>query len=115
MLIYFLVLSSTRAEFFGGFFDKVQGEVWYSSKPVYLLFVGITMLPIVVKKEVAELKWLAWLLSFCIGIFILMSLILLVFDSRYTVDPTIVSNIWWPKKSINTFGAFCTIIVAYGY
>jgi hypothetical protein len=73
------------------------------------------MLPIVVKKEVAELKWLAWLLSFCIGIFILMSLILLVFDSRYTVDPTIVSNIWWPKKSINTFGAFCTIIVAYGY
>ena len=68
----------------------------------------------VVKTELAELHWLATLLFASIGLFILISLILLIFAPSQ-VDPDADNQIWVPKKSPETFGAFCTIMVAYGY
>jgi hypothetical protein len=77
--------------------------------------IGILLTPVVIKKDLAELEWLATLLFISIGIFIFMSLYLLLFDSNYIVDPTASDNIWAPKSGSATFGAFCTIMVAYGY
>jgi amino acid permease len=114
MLIYLIVLSTTLAEFIGDFFDKKLGEVWYSSKAFYVLIVGVSLLFIVLKKDLAELKWISALLFFSIGIFILMSLTLF-FDPRFVVDPSASNDIWIPKNSAATFGAFCTVMVAYGY
>ena len=81
MLIYLIVLSSTLAQFIGGFFGKSFGEVWYSSKPFYVGFIGLSLIAVVIKKELAEMKILSWLLFGSITLFILMSLILLIFDS----------------------------------
>jgi amino acid permease len=115
MLIYLIVLSTTLASFIGNFFDKSLGEVWYSSKTIYVIIVGLILLFVVLKKDLAELKWVSWLLFLSIGIFIFMSLSLLLFDPRFEVDPNASNDIWAPKNQVATFGAFCTIMVAYGY
>ena len=77
--------------------------------------IGLVLTPVVIKKDLAELEWLATLLFISIGIFILMSLYLLLFDPNYTVDQMAPNNNWAPKPGSATFGAFCTIMVAYGY
>ena len=83
MLIYLIVLSTTLATLIGSFFDAPFGQFWYSSKTVYVIIVGLSLLFVVLKKDLAELKWVSWLLFFSIGIFILMSLTLLLFDPRF--------------------------------
>jgi amino acid permease len=98
MLIYLIVLSSTIAEFIAGFFTPTPNQ-WYFDRQLYVALVGVILLYFVVKKDLAEIRWLAWLLVVSIGLFIFMSFLLLVFDSRYTVDPTAQNDIWWPKKS----------------
>ena len=80
MLIYLIVLSSTLAQFIGGFYGKSLGDVWYSSKPFYVLIIGVSLVAVIIKKELAEMKVLSWLLFGSINIFILMNLLLLLFN-----------------------------------
>jgi len=115
MLIYLIVLSSTLAQFVGGLCGKSFGDVWYSSKPFYVLVIGVSLAAVVIKKELAEMKVLSWLLFGSITLFILMSLILLLFNSPSIHEQVEPGQIWAPKPGSATFGAFCTIMVAYGY
>ena len=42
------------------------------------------MLPVVIKKELAELEWLSWVLFASIGIFVGLNLWQLLFDKNFT-------------------------------
>ena len=83
MMIYMIVFSETAAQLIGGFFNQSLGDVWYSSKLVYVIGLGVCLGPVVVKKELAELEWLSIFLGISIMIFMLLSFNLLVFDKRY--------------------------------
>jgi amino acid permease len=71
--------------------------------------------PVVIKKELAELEWLATLLAVCITIFISMSLNLLLFDKRYQRPAGSEVPIVWPQPGWQTISAVGTIMVAYSY
>lgn len=97
MMIYFIVFSETSAQLIGGFFgDKALGEVWYSSKYVYVIALAVGLGPVVIKKEIAELEWLSILLGVSIVIFVILSLWLLLIDPRYEIPVADKGNVAWP-------------------
>lgn len=99
----------------GGLFGQEYGSAFYCSKYFYILILGLGLSPVIVKKELAELEWLATLLAVAITIFVLLSLNLLLFDSRYTPPPGSQVSIVWPQTGWSTISALCTIMVAYSY
>ena len=97
MMIYFIVFSETSAQLIGGIFGgKELGDVWYSSKTVYVIALGIGLGPIVIKKEIAELEWLSILLGVSIVIFVILSLWLLLIDPRFEIPIAEKGNVTWP-------------------
>lgn len=99
ILIYLIVISSTCASLISGFMHDSNGEFWYSQRYVYVLFIGFILTIVVIKKDLAELEWLATLLFISIGIFILMSLVLLLFDPRFSVETSAPNDLWLPKEN----------------
>ena len=51
MMIYMIVFSETAAQLIGGFFNQSLGDVWYSSKLVYVIGLGVCLGPVVVKRN----------------------------------------------------------------
>lgn len=73
MMIYFIVFGDTAGQLIGGFNGYQLGDVWYSSRYFYVIFLGSALIPIVLKKELAELEWLSIVLFASIGIFIVVN------------------------------------------
>lgn len=51
-----------------------------------MLVLGVILVPLVLKKEIAELEWLAFVLFGSIGIFIICNLYLVCFDENFRQD-----------------------------
>jgi amino acid permease len=115
MMIYLIVISETLAQDVGAFAGKRFGEVWYSSKPSYVLLIGLMLASVVIKKEIAAFSWLANLLFASIWLFIVFSLILLQFDPRYDPKFDISDDLVHPKYQGTLLASICTVMVAYGY
>jgi len=72
------------------------------------------LLPIVLKKELAELAWVSVVLFVSLTLFVLMSFYILVFDSTFVaqgVDPDIL----YPKAEWGTISALSVTMLAYSY
>lgn len=72
---------------------------------------GVSLVPIIVKKELAELEWLSILLGISIMIFMLLSLNLLFFDHRYFSPPSV--NLFLCQPGCDSISALCTVMVAF--
>jgi amino acid permease len=84
-IIYFIVFSETSAQFVGSFFGRTLGEVWYSSKAFYVLSLSVLLFPVVMKKQLAEFKWLGTLMFASVTIFLITGIYILLFKSLPTV------------------------------
>ena len=80
-----IVFSETIAQFVGSFFGRTLGEVWYSSKSFYVLSLAVLLLPVVLKKQLAEFKWLGTLMFASVAIFLIIGIYILTFE---TLPPT---------------------------
>lgn len=96
MIIYFIVFADTTGQLAGSFNGYALGEIWYSSRYVYVLILGAVMTPIILKKELAELDWLAILLFSCIGIFIVANFWELVIDPKFVPETPPSREFWVP-------------------
>jgi amino acid permease len=67
----------------GSFFGMALGEVWYSSQWFYVVLLGFLMVPVILKKELAELEVLSYMLFVSLGLFILVNFIQLFFDANF--------------------------------
>jgi len=77
VIIYLIVTGETCAQFFGSFYGKQLGEVWYSSRPFYIGVVSVGLFPVVLKKQLAEFKWLGTLMFASVTIFLLTGIYIL--------------------------------------
>jgi amino acid permease len=70
------------------------------------------------KKELAELKWLTFVLFGSVGIFILCNLYLLCLDKNFTAthEPGFKTDVWLPNHGfVRLISALSITLVAYGY
>ena len=83
-MIYLIIFGESTAQFVGSFYGKRINEVWYSSKTFYIVMIGVLMVPLILRKQIAELKGLASLLFGAIGIFVFITFFLLTLDTRFS-------------------------------
>ena len=76
-LIYFISFGDTGATLVAAFCgsDEEYGSIWYTSRWPYTVFLGIILLPIVLKKELAEFAWISYVLFVSLTLFILLNLV----------------------------------------
>jgi len=114
-MIYFIVFGDTFGQLVASFTDDQElGSVWYTSRWCFSVPLAVVLLPIVLKKELAELTWISYVLFISLGLFVLVNFIQLTFDSQF--DPTGVSaDIVSPKLKWGTISALSVTMVAYSY
>ena len=75
---------------------------------------AVILLPICLKRELAELTWISMVLFVSLGLFVLCNFIQLTFDSNF--DPQGISTeILSPKASWQTISALSVTMLAYSY
>lgn len=115
-MIYFIVFGDTAGQLAASFTDGdyLLGDIYYTSRWFYSVPLAAVLLPIVLKKELAELAWISVVLFVSLTLFVLMSFVMLVFDSNFEplgVDPEILT----PKVEWGTISALSVTMLAYSY
>ena len=78
-MIYFIVFGDTFGQLAASFTDdKLLGDVWYTSRWCYSVPLAVVLLPICLKKELAELAWVSYVLFVSLTLFVLVNFIELV-------------------------------------
>lgn len=118
-ILYFIVFGDTTAQLMANLFnDGVQDPFW-TERYFYDLILGACMLPVVLKKELAELEWLSWVLFASIGIFVILNLWQLLFDKNFSSQAAGLhkdEDIWLPNHGFGrTLNAVSVVMVAYSY
>jgi amino acid permease len=83
-MIYFIVFGDTAGQLAASFTEsEVLDSVWYTSRWCYSVPLAVLLIPICLKKELAELSWISVLLFVSLGLFALLNFIVLVFDKNF--------------------------------
>ena len=75
-MIYFITFGDTVSQFVASFIDGAfLGSDWYTSRYCYIVILGVFLLIVVMKKELAELEWVSIVLFVSLGLFIISNFI----------------------------------------
>lgn len=75
VIIYFMVFGDTFGQFIAGFYPGTSLDSdWYTSRWFYSLPLAVVLIPICLKKELAELAWVSYFLFFSIAVFTIVNL-----------------------------------------
>ncbi len=89
-------------------------DVWYCERFFYVLLLSAALCPVVLKKELAELEWLSWVLFASIGLFVVINIWQLEFDPQF--NSIGFDNCFKPNKGFARFvSAVSVTMVAYSY
>lgn len=83
MLVYFIVFGDTSAQLVANLFNEGNMDIWWCERFFYVLLLAAALAPVILKKELAELEWLSWVLFGSIGLFIVINLWQLVGDQHF--------------------------------
>ena len=114
-LIYFITFGDTMGQLVASFVDGASlGSDWYCSRYFFVLILAASLVAVVLKKELAELEWISFVLFTALGLFIIMDFVQLVFDNRFEGAKN-ERNFWVPTMQLDTIGAISVTMVAYSY
>ena len=83
-MIYFMVFGDTLGQLAASFSDNYHlDDIWYTSRYCYTIPLAVILLPVVLKKELAELTWVSYVLFSSITIFVVLNFIQVCFDPNF--------------------------------
>lgn len=83
-MIYFIVFGDTFAQLVASFTTTQSlGSVWWTSRWCYSVPLAALLLPVVLKRELAELAWISYVLFFSLAVFVFLNFILLVAEPQF--------------------------------
>ena len=83
-MIYFIVFGDTAGQLAASFADdETLDSIWYTKRWFYSVPLAVILLPLVLKKELAELAWISYVLFISLTLFVILNFSLLVFDSNF--------------------------------
>lgn len=114
MLVYFIIFSDTTAQLVANLTNDGLMNIWYCQRYFYVLLLSAALILVVLKKELAELEWLSYVLFASIGLFIVINIWELEFDPQFTAAG--FDNTFKPDKGFPRFlSAVSVTMVAYSY
>ena len=117
MLIYFIVFGDTAAQLMANILHQENPNSTILKRWFYVLLLGVPMTFFVLKKELAELEWLSYILFGSLGTFILLMIWLLFVNDEFTDQANgLSSDVWLPNQGVSrVITAVSITLVAYGY
>ena len=114
-MIYFIVFGDTAGQLAASFVDgETLDSIWYTSRWCYSVPLAAVLLPICLKKELAELTWISYVLFISLTLFTILNFSLLVFDPNFGATG-INTDILYPKFEWGTVSALSVTMLAYSY
>ena len=113
-MLYFIVFGDTFATFIASLVGETLWSVWYTHRYIYSLPLAVLLLPVVLKKELAEFAWISYVLFVSLGLFVVTNFIELVFDKHFEAEG-VSTEILKPKIHWSTISALSAVMVAYSY
>lgn len=114
-MIYFIVFGDTLGTMMASFYDNTDlGDEWYTSRWCYSVPLAALLLPLCLKKELAEFAWISWVLFTSLALFVLVNFIQLTFDSNFKPEGVDV-KVLEPKAEWGTISALSVTMLAYSY
>lgn len=93
--------------------DTELGDKAYTSRWCYSVPLAVFLLPVVLKKELAELAWVSWVLFVSLTLFVVVNLIEICAPN---FDPYgYEKEVWTPKAEWATISALSVTMLAYSY
>lgn len=83
MWLYFIVFGDTSGQLFANMFNDGATDVFYGQRWFWILVIAVLLLPVILKKELAELEWCSWVLFASIGLFIVLNFWELTVDKNF--------------------------------
>lgn len=117
MLVYFIVFGDTSAQLVANVANEGVMDIWWCERFFYVLVLAAALSPVILKKELAELEWLSWVLFGSIGLFIVINLWQLEGDKNFQSQKTgLTGGVWLPDKGgARIISAVSITMVAYSY
>lgn len=113
-ILYFIVFGDTALAIVLAHTDELEDAVWYTSRTTYCVPLAAVLLPIVLKKELAEFAWISYILFCSLTLFVIVNFIQLVFDSNFDAQG-VNEDLLNPKVQWSTISAVSATMVAYSY
>jgi len=113
-MVYFIVFGDTTSQLVATLSGTVWKDNFYTQRFFYDLILGAVLLPVILKKELAELAWVSYVLFVCLGIFVVLNFYILVIDPRFE-PPEITSEVLVPKARWSTISSLAVTLLAFSY
>ena len=117
MLVYFIVFGDTAGQLLANVFNNGDTVGWQFQRSFYVALLGLPMTPVILKKELAELEWLSWVLFGSLSLFVVLLLWMLMIDETFILQAHgLTGDTWVPDHGGSRFiSAISITLVAYGY
>ena len=115
-MVYFIVFGDTTSSLVAALAHIDWKSTFYVDRWFYDVILGAVLLAICLKKELAELAWVGYVLFSCLAIFTFLCFYLLVidpkFDPTYNPDDTNFLTFKWRWSTISSLSV---TLLAYSY
>jgi len=117
MLLYFIVFGDTSAQLVANVWNEGELDVFWCKRYFYVAILSVLMVPVILKKELAELEWCSWVLFGSIFLFIILNLWELTVDKKFNeAGLGFQTDVWFPDHGgYRTLNAISVTFVAYSY
>lgn len=115
MMIYFIVFGDIIASMVSDiFYDGVSGP-FLTRKVAYIILLGLALFPLIIKKELKELKIASILLFFGISSFILIFAYQILFEGSFNNQDESYAEYFTVSHDLGVIKGISIMIVAFGF
>ena len=116
MMIYFIVFGDIFASLVTQiFFSDGRDKNFLTKRPVYAIVLGALLTPIILKKELKELKIVSVILFMGIASFLLIFSAQLIFEGNFENEDESYDSYYILDRDLNFIKGFSIILVAFSY
>jgi amino acid permease len=112
MMIYFVVFGDTSSQLIEALTGH-SGE-FYCEKWFYVCLIAGLLMPLILQKDLSELKVISYVLFVSLFLFVFMNLAELLFDGRF-VKESPGKHFWIPTFNVELIQSLSITLVAYSY
>ena len=114
-MVYFIVFGDTTGQLVAAIAGVTWKDDFYTCRWFYDVILCIVLIPIILKKELAEMAWVGYTLFACLGLFVILNFVELVFDPRFVRGPLTTEEMLAPKIGFSTLSSLSVTLLAYSY